>query len=249
MNWKKLCLIFLVVSLTIVLVAPAAQAKKKKKKGMVDDILDLGLDIGVNVFGGIVYGKVNEEWKAHENSSSTDLTEYSDSSGITGSLDVGPMVGIHGNLHFKGWIVRIEFGYGYQKGQVKADFSEINTNEINLLMENIKFGVGFGKSLVNHKIAHPYIIGVLDYHYLMFKDFDWNKSAGGSGIGVGALLGVDAKFKKHYFIGGGIRADFIYALNPMKTKDKQDGNRIDVQRDITLGWIPVAFYITGGYVF
>ena len=159
------------------------------------------------------------------------------------------MVGIHGNLHFKGWIVRVEFGYGYQEGIVETDYDDLKIDEVDFKMENIKFGLGFGKSLVNHKIAHPYIIGVLDYHYLMFKDYNWDESAGGSGIGVGALLGVDAKFAKHYFVGGGIRADFIYALNPMKLSVDRDGDRRSVEREITLGWIPVAFYITGGYIF
>jgi hypothetical protein len=80
---------------------------------------------------------------------------------------------------------------------------------------------------------------VIDYHYLTFRNEKEDDSATGSGLGAGALFGLDAKIQKHFFAGAGLRLDLIYTVNPLTIKNSE----------VTMGYIPIALYATGGYLF
>ena len=235
MNWKKFGLIFLILTLSLCLFAPAASAKKKKpkvKKGISNNLGLVGVDLGANVFGFIPYG-----------TSTTEAGGQEEEASFSGTGGFGPLLGVHGHVHFSGWIIRGEFAYAYQGGTGTADNKDVEDVEFDFAMNDVMLGVGFGKTLVKHYMVHPYLLGVLDYHYLTFKDKDENESAAGSGVGVGGIVGADVKVTKNIFVGGGARLDLIYTLNPLTLNYKGSTTKI------VMGYFPVKFFLTGGILF
>ena len=235
MNPRKMGLILIVALLCVCLFVSVAEAKKKKKNiGVSSKIGQVGADVGLNLFGVIPYGTMNKQ-----------KGEVDEDASISGTGGIGPYLGLHGHLMFSGWIVRGEFGYGYQGGTFKANYDnkELEDDDAEFSLNDLRIGAGFGKTLVKHRIIHPYLIGVLDYHYLTFRDKDWQESAKGSGVGIGALVGVDVMFLKHFFAGAGVRADMIYSLNPLKLEHK------GTTREIKMGYVPFTLFFTGGLMF
>lgn len=236
MNLKKLGLLFLVLLLSVFLFASVAEAKKKKKKkvkkGISNHIALAGADLGANVAGFIPYSTVTIETGGDEQDSN-----------FSGTGGFGPYFGGHAHLHFSGWIIRGEMMYAYQSGTATHRLDEGDDVEFDYAMNNFMLGVGFGKTLIRHYMVHPYLVGVLDYHYLTFRDKDEDESAGGSGVGVGGVVGADVKIMKTFFVGGGARLDLIYTLNPLTLDYKGSTTKI------AMGYIPVKFFLTGGYLF
>lgn len=244
MRYKKLSLLILVLVLSVFLFVGVADAKKKGNKstkgGFKDDNYMVGGYLGTNIFGAIPYSAVDYTGADGE----TMETSFSALGGF------GPTLGGYFHLLFSGWIVRAEIGYSYQAGQgtekydekiTLANGQESDEREFDFGMHDFKLGGGIGKTLIKHKIAHPYFVVVIDYNYLAFRDEDAKESASGSAFGFGGILGIDAKFMKHYFAGGGLRADIIFNVTPLELKDN------GVTSEYTMGYLPISFFLTGGY--
>ncbi len=250
MNWKRLTLICIVILVAVSLFVPVVDAKSKgkgkgksKSKGksskgtkryFQDQLVLVGADLGPNVFGAVPFGTITLN-KGLEDEEEVNFN------GIGG---LGFYGGINGHLHFEGWIVRGEFVYSQQDGTFSFEDKNDDNKEIehNFRLNNIKFGVGFGKSLVKHRIIHPYLLGVLDYHYLDFRNTDQeDEKAKGSGLGIGGILGLDAKIPKMNGLvaGAGARLDLIYTVNPLKIGDNE----------ITMGYMPITIFLKGGWLF
>ena len=261
MSWKRLFMVMLVVTLSIALLAPVADAKKKKSKKSKskksskkssksvsrEETFQIGADLGANVFSFLPFGTVT----------SNPGTDNEVSGDLSGTGGFGPLFGAHFHLFFAEWIVRAEFAYAYQGGQgtVSWDDTQITNSagvktslkdlDFDWSMNNVKLGAGFGKVLVKHRIVRPYLLGVVDYHYLTFKDKDAEDSGTGSGLGLGGLLGVDAKIPgaKGFYAGGGLRFDIIYTVNDLEQKFRGGKNTYSFM------YLPVAIFLTGGYQF
>lgn len=251
MNLKKLALIFIVILVAVCLMAPVlADAKSKSKgkskgksksksnvrKNFQDHLVLVGADIGANVFGAVPFGTITiDKGGANE-----------DEVNFNGTGGFGFLGGVNAHVHFEGWIVRGEFAYSQQDGTFSFEGKDSNGDTIdvedNFRLNNLKLGVGFGKSLVKHRIIHPYLLGVLDYHYMDFRNTDQeDEKAKGSGLGVGGIIGLDALIPKMggLVVGGGARLDLIYTVNPLKIGDNE----------ITMGYFPIAIFLKGGWMF
>jgi len=236
-NRFAVALVALVFSITMLSAGPAFAQKSGSdddKLGISDHSIQIGMGLGLNLGGALLYGDLEKK-----------VGSISETGDISADLKLGPSLSLFLNYNYLKFIFRGEMSYGYKEGSLNANFdpADFEDDEFNFQVHDFKIGVGFGRTLYEHPIAHPYLIGVCDYHYMAFSDFQWEKSSSASAVGVGLVAGVDAKFLKKYFAGGGFRADFLFPFDGFSYENNSQSRKVE------MGLMPVMFFINAGYLF
>ncbi|MCB9475671.1 MAG: hypothetical protein H6684_16865 [Deltaproteobacteria bacterium] len=228
-----------VVVLAVALVVPGVASAKSEKTGMMEDTVQVGADLGLNIFGTIPFASGKFEGE--------DAT-------FSGSGNFGPAFGVHVNGYFaREWIGHLDVGYFSQSGSADVNFdnADLEDQEFDWVMNVFRLSIGGGRSLFSSKdtrLINPYFLVGLGLYGVYFRDQDEDDSASGQGLGPWGLIGVDGQImrKKNYKIVGGLqlRGDLIVASDL-----SMDGQEAGKETEISLGYFPVALIVTGGVQF
>ena len=223
--------------LAVVLIATIAEAADSP--AIARRSFDVGVDIGLPVAGFIPYGTITGD-------NGLDGT-------VSGSGTVSfPYLGLHARLYPKpSWFIQFDFlNYLRQPGQGTWSTEDDAGNKHD---EDFKFVVsrftvldfGLGKNFSTGRVR-PNAGAGLGIHYLSFTDQHADDNASGWAIGPYGQIGVDFTATKlrrigDLFFGVNIRLDVIYNWAPITFEDSNT--------DVTLVYIPLSFFASGGLRF
>lgn len=226
---KKLILALFLIPFFVVGQPAVSDAQLKKKSRR--DNFQAGLDVGSYIFGTIPFASA--EFEGSEAS-------------FSGSGGMGPIFGAHFNMYAaKNYIIHADVAYSYQSGQAKVDFDDkgLEDQDFDYAMNMFRFSLGLGRTILESRMVMPYWMLGMGLHSMSFRDKDDGETSRGTGVGPWGALGVDGKILRtkglQIFAGGQLRMDLIYTISPLKSKDTE----------ITMGYLPVQFLITGGIMF